>query len=62
MEIKEVAKAEECLKTKQENPLTPEENILGLFRFEVHEIGWQPDGTWECTAPLDHLLWWRKRV
>tara|TARA_B100000795_G_scaffold177030_1_gene133790 strand:- start:348 stop:563 length:216 start_codon:yes stop_codon:yes gene_type:complete len=60
--MKQTEEVEKRLRMKQENPLTPEDNYLGLFRFELHATGWQHDGTWQSTTPMNHLLWWRKRV
>jgi len=61
-EMKQTEEAEKRLRMKQENPLTPEDNDLGLFRFELHPNHWNHDGTWEVTSAIDHMLWWRKRV
>ena len=62
VEMKQTEEAEKRIRMKQENPLTPEENDLGLFRFELHSPSWNHDGTWEVTSAIDHMLWWRKRV
>lgn len=61
-EMKQTEEAEKRLRTKQENPLTPEDNDLGLFLFEIHPNHWDHDGTWEVTSAIDHMLWWRKSL
>jgi len=61
-EMKQTEEVEKRLRMKQENPLTPEDNDLGLFRFELQPIFWQHDDTWQCTASEGHLVWWRKGV
>ena len=51
-------------KLRMENPLCPEENIHGLFQFEVHPYGWTHDNSWEvasCVQETPHVLWWRKK-
>lgn len=47
------------------NPLCPEENVLGLFKFEAHQSSWQHDGEWECCSRIKNTsldYWWRKPV
>ena len=61
-EIKRLEEVETRTRMKQENPLTPEENILGLFKFEMQSISWEHDATWQATSRVDHLTWWRKRL
>ena len=58
-------RVEEAKKIRKENPLTPEENTLGLFQFEAHPTTWVHGSEWQVTAPLTddtRVLWWRKRV
>ena len=67
-EMKRIEAVERLLKLKQENPLNPEENLLHLFKFEMHSQFWEHDENWECTSQLpqsgtgQRMLWWRKRV
>ena len=61
-EIKRLKEVETRTRMKQENPLTPEENILGLFKFEIQSINWVHDETWQATSQVNHLIWWRKRL
>ena len=47
------------------NPLCPEENVLGLFKFEAHQSGWLHSGEWECCSRVKNIgldYWWRKPV
>ena len=47
------------------NPLCPEENVLGLFKFEAHQGSWVHDGEWECCSTVKRSAvdyWWRKPV
>ena len=37
----------EILKLKEQNPLCPEENYLGLFTFQSNYGGWKSEG-WEA--------------
>ena len=50
---------------REQNPLTPEDNILGLFVFEPHPYGFTHSGEWEATTIQNgaaHMYWWRKRI
>ena len=47
------------------NPLCPEENVLGLFKFEAHQSNWPHSGEWECCSRVKDSnidYWWRKPV
>lgn len=58
------AEVEEREQRKQ-NPLTPDDNDLGLFIFEVHAEVWQHTDEWQVTGihpTLNHVYWWRKRI
>lgn len=48
-----------------DNPLSPSENKLGLFRFEAHGHSWPHDDTWEVVGVLPQpagLFWWRQKI
>lgn len=50
---------------KRTNPLCPEDNVLGLFKFEAHQSGWRQNGEWECCSRVKDTsidYWWRKPV
>lgn len=50
---------------KRTNPLCPEENVSGLFKFEAHQSGWLQNGEWECCSRVEGAVldyWWRKPV
>jgi len=63
---KAASKVEEdnkIVQLKQENPLCPKENLLGLFVFEPHNLTWVHGDEWDCTNVVEeapHLFWWRK--
>lgn len=50
---------------KKRNPMTPQENMLGLFEFQAHPSVWSAPEGWETTMPVHdtpHIFWWRKRI
>ena len=47
------------------NPLCPEENVLGLFKFAPHQSSWPHNDEWECCSRVQGTAldyWWRKPV
>jgi hypothetical protein len=47
------------------NPLCPEENVLGLFKFGSHQSTWLHNDEWECCSRVQGTAldyWWRKPV
>ena len=50
---------------RRTNPLSPEDNVFGLFKFEAHQSGWRHGGEWECCSRVKDTTvdyWWRKPV
>ena len=48
----------------KQNPLCPEDNFFGLYRFEPHPASWVHEGCWECCSKIDGTIyfWWRTPV
>ena len=44
------------------NPIHPGEDILGLYRFELHLPEWQHADDWSVSMKAGPYVWWRKRI
>jgi len=61
----EKARLREEQEQRKRNPMTPPENMLGLFEFQAHPTVWTVTEGWEATmsvAETPHIFWWRKRI
>lgn len=61
----EQARLKEEYEQRKRNPMTPQENMLGLFEFQAHPSVWTVPEGWETTMPVNetpHIFWWRKRI